>query len=249
MVNKIINEKIAAYWNKRGETYVRSWQSVAKKRLSELETGLVRKAITSVRSKDKKSSIKTLDIGIGIGRISNEILKHNVAHYGTDISETMIRYCQEKYRNNEKVRQLKIHDIHNPLPKEWGKFDIVTAYRVLSYTPLLKKQLMNIYNAMNKGGILIFTYPNKYSSTIFPKILYRKSWLGYEIGYNELKKIVKNAGFSKCRIVGFSRLLDTFYDKSNNDISANVLFSIEKFLSLILGLTLFVRLFYVTCKK
>lgn len=240
--------KVATYWNRRGETYDRSWQSIAKKRLSEMETALVRKAIMSVSNNGKKRSVKVLDIGVAIGRICDEIIKHDVSLYGTDVSKTMIEYCQKKYKNNKKVKELKIHDIHNQLPKNWGTFDVVSAFRVLTYTRQLPKELFNIYRSMNAGGILIFTCPNKYSSVIFPKMLH-KHRLGYDLGYRELKKIVEDAGFSKYHIGGFSRLLDTFYDRCNTEFSTTILFAIEKFLSLLLGQKLFVRLFYVTCKK
>lgn len=240
--------KIARYWNKRGETYSKSWQSTAKKRLSNMETDLVHKAIKSVEYNSKKSSLKILDIGVAIGRICDEILKHNAVLYGTDISQTMVQFCQKKYVKNKKAKQFKIHDVHNPLPREWGKFDVVTAFRVLAYTRQLPKELRNIYNAMNNGGILIFSCPNKYSSVILPKILHRNR-LGYEIGYKELKKIIENVGFTEYQIGGFSRLLDTFYDRSTSERSTKVLFAIEKFLGAILGPTLFVRLFYITCKK
>lgn len=243
------NNQVANYWNQRGETYNRSWQSVAKKRLSQMETGLVKKAITALSKKIKKRPIKTLDIGIAIGRISDEILKYDVNHYASDISQTMIQFCKEKYKTNKKVKQLKIHDIHDLLPKDWNQFNIVTAIRVLSYSPHLHKQLVNIYNAMEKGGILIFTYPNKYSLTMLSKLLHRNNRLGYETIYDELKKIVENVGFTEHQIIGFSRLLDIFYDKSNSNISTNILFSIEKFLNAMLGSTFFTRLFYIICKK
>lgn len=245
------SDKVATYWNKRGETYSRSWQSVAKKRLSIMETGLVHKAFASLKKSSKKNKIRSLDIGIGIGRITKEIIKYNVEHYGTDVSETMIRFCQEKFKNNKKIKLLKVHNILKPLPTSWGRFDIVSAYRVLSYNPnsQLAHELANIYKAMNPGGIFIFTYPNKYSSAFLPKMLNGKSRLGYELSYQELREIVENAGFSKYHIVGFSRLLDTFYDWSNNDFLADILFAVEKLLGLILGPTRFVRLFYVTCKK
>lgn len=241
--------KVASYWNKRGKTYDRSWQSVAKKRLSELETDLVEQAIVKVSKHTGKKRVKVLDIGVAIGRICDTILKHQVELYGTDVSQTMIDYCQKKYRGNKEVKQFKIHDIHQPLLKDWGKFDVITAFRVLAYTPYLQVELANIYSAMNPGGVLIFTYPNKYSSALLPKMLYSKNRLGYEMSLSELKAIVEKAGFSEYSIVGFSRLLDTFYDKSDNQFLANLLFVIEKFLSIILGPTLFARLFYVTCKK
>ena len=84
---------VTDYWNKRGETYSRSWQSVAKKRLSSLETGLFKNAYKSIITTSNKNPVKVLDIGIAIGRISDVILKYDVSLYCTDISETMIRLC------------------------------------------------------------------------------------------------------------------------------------------------------------
>ena len=235
---------VADYWDKRGETYGRSWRSVAKKHLSTWELNLVKQAF-----KNKKKTIKTLDIGIGTGRVSDEIIRHRVTHYATDISQAMIDYNRKKYRNSKRVKILKVHDILNPLPKNWNEFDLVTAYRVLSYYPQLKTILKNIRRSMNDGGILIFTYPNINSSVAISRFINHQGWLGSEIGYNELRKIVSDAGFSECRIVGCSRLLDVFYDWSDSHLTANLLFGIEKVLALIFGPTRFVRLFYIICKK
>ena len=115
---KKIDNPVTTYWNNRGETYSKSWQSVAKKRFSQMETGLVKNVLSSLSRKFKKKPIKTLDIGIAIGRITDEIIDYNVIHYATDISQTMIQFSEEKYKANKKVKQLKIHDIHNPLPKD-----------------------------------------------------------------------------------------------------------------------------------
>lgn len=240
---------VAKYWDKRGGTYDRSWQSFAKKKLSQLETDILEKAIDDIEYSKSKKSIKVLDIGIAIGRICDSILKHNVQLYGTDVSQTMVDYCRKKYKNNKKVKELRLHDIHRPLPKSWGKFDVVSAYRVLAYTPHLKKELTIIYNSMNKGGRLIFTYPNKYSSALIPKLIYSKDRMGNEMTEGEIRKIASRVGFSSCQIGGFSRLLDTFYDLADNKITTNLLYGVENILQIILGRTLFVRLFYVTCVK
>lgn len=249
MVAKIVNQKVAAYFDKRGESYDISWQSVAKKRLSKFETGLVRRAIESALKNSGGGRIKTLDIGVGTGRIAEAILDYNVEHYGIDVSRVMVDYCREKFKGNEKVKQLEVHDIVNPLPEGWGKFDAVSAIRVLSYTPSWQKEIRNIYEAMNPGGVFVFTFPNKYSSAFLPKLLLKKEVKGYETTRGELKKAVENIGFPECQIGGFARLLDTFYDWCDSGVSASVLFAIEKILGRILGPTLFVRLFYVTCKK
>ena len=249
MAAKIVDQKTADYWNKRGETYSISWQSVAKKRLSKLETDLIRGVVGLASKSSGSGRIKTLDIGVGIGRISEVVLEYEVEHHGIDISQTMIDYCGEKFKGNDKVKQLMIHDIVNPLPEGWGKFGVVTAIRVLSYTPLWRKKLRNVYEAMSPGGVLVCTFPNKYSSILVPKMLLNRELPGNEISCSELKRAIEEAGFSEYRIEGFSRLLDVFYDWCDSEFSANVLFGIEKVLGSVFGPTLFARLFYVTCKK
>lgn len=247
---KIINKKVANYWNKRGETYSKSWHSLAKKRLSNLETDLIEKVIRLREddNRNKKDKLKTLDIGIGTGRITEVILKHNTVHYATDISKTMVKYCREKFKNNSKIREIIVHDVLTPLPRKWGKFDVITAIRVLSYSSKWQEELNNLYQVLKPGGFLIFTFPNKYSS-VFISHLKRRSIDGCEISIRELRNALRKIGFSSWNIVGFNRLFDSFYDLCDSKTSADILFMIEKMLSFIFGKTLFVRLFYVTCKK
>ncbi len=251
MVEKIVNREIADYWDKRGETYVISWKSAAKKRLSELEIGLVRGAIESVRERSGGKRMRTLDIGIGLGRISEAVMEYAVEHCGIDVSRTMLDYCREKFKDNKKLERLVLCDILNPLPEDMGKFDVVTAIRVLSYTPLWRKELENIYDAMNPGGVCVFTFPNRYSSILLPRLraAAHGKYAGPAVTYRELETAVRGIGFSECRIRGFTRLLDVLYDWCDSEVSAGNLFGIENFLETILGPTLFARLYYVICKK
>ncbi len=245
---KTSTKKIADYWNMRGETYSRSWQSLAKKRLSLMETDLVTNVIKNL-SAGKKRPIRVLDIGIAIGRISEQILKCNVELYGTDISETMIKICQEKFRGNKEVKKFALHDVHNPIPSGWGTFDVVTAFRVIAYSPQWKKELRNIFDAMRPNGTFIFTFPNRYSSHWLSTHIIRRKLDGVTASLNELKKALYEAGFSHIQITGYSRLLDSFYDWADTKISSDMLFSFERLLEKLLGPTLFVRLFYIICQK
>jgi len=249
--NKIIDQKTANYWNKRGKTYSRSWQSLAKKKLSKMETDLVEEVVQLRQEKTKRNKLKTLDIGIGTGRITQEIIKYKVEHYGTDVSETMIEYCKEKFRENSKIKELIVHDILTPLPSRWKKFDVITAIRVLSYSSKWPEVVCNLYKSMKPGGFLIFTFPNKYSSMFISKtILWRKKQTPYcDVSKKELEKVIKKIGFSEYKITGFFRLLDIFYDWSDSKNSTRVLFSIENMLDLLLGKTFLTRLFYIICKK
>ena len=245
-----MNQEVAAYFNKEGGNYSGAWKSVAKKRLSDLEVVLVRQAIEKARKNFDEGQIKTLDVGIGTGGISEVVLEYDVGHCGIDISQTMVSYCREKFKNNQKIKRLAVHDILNPLPDDWGRFDLVTAIRVLSYTPLWQTAIRKIYEAMTPSGVFIFTFPNRYSSMLLSMMLPGRKQLGRMTCSNrELRRTLKNIGFSECRITGLNKLLDTFYDRCNGDASASVLFAIENLLSSVFGESLFAREFYVTCKK
>jgi len=246
---EIIDKKTADYWNRRGETYETSWASVAKKQLSALERHFISNAIKLI--KKKNTTVKSLDIGIGTGRISKVVLRHNFKHYGIDISKTMVDYSRGKFKNNTKIKQIAVHDILNPLPEKWGKFDFVSAIRVLSYTLLWQKELRNIYNSMTPGGIFIFTFPNKYSSMSFSRLIHHRNMKTTycDISKRTLEKAIRKVGFSEYNISGFSKLLDIFYDWSDSKASARILFSVEKILNLLLGKIFLTRLFYVVCRK
>ena len=161
----------------------------------------------------------------------------------------MVDLCQEKFKNDPKVKHLKVHSILDPFPEDWGKFDLVTAIRVLSYTPQWRKELSDIYETLNPGGVLVCTFPNKYSSILLPKLLLNRDLPGNEITYGELKEALEEVGFSGIKIRGFSRLLDVFYDWCDSERSTSILFGIEKVLGQIFGPTLFARLFYVVCER
>ncbi len=242
-------KRTADYWNKRGGTYATAWASVAKKRLSGLETDLISEVLKSHQKDVGGRRLKTLDIGVGIGRISQAVLEHNVEHYGTDISPTMVDLCRERFKDNPKVKEFLVHDILESLPESWEKFDLVTAIRVLSYTSEWRQELCNIYEALNPGGVLVCTFPNKKSLILLPKIFLKRELPGNEVTRGELKKALEEVGFSEIKIVGFSRLLDIFYDWCNSEISSSVLFGVEKVLEAVLGPALLARILYAVCKK
>lgn len=251
MSGNAINQKIAIHFNQRGENYSNAWMPIAKQHLSSLEIDFIHEVIMRKIEELNGKTIRTLDIGIGTGRISEAILKNNVEHYGTDISETMVNYCKSKFKSSKKVKQFMVHDIADPIPESWGKFDIVTAIRVLSYTPLWRKMLINIYKTMNQGGIFIFTFPNKHSSMLLSSLLWkRRHSIGSEmVSEKELIMAIKESGFSKYQISGLNKLLDTVYDLCNDKISANILFKTEIILKKLFGQKFLTREFYVKCKK
>ncbi len=249
MVAEIINQKTARYFDEWGEDYSKAWESVARRRLSDFETGLVRRTIEWELERSNGRSIRTLDVGVGTGRITEVFLNYNVEHYGIDVSSVMIARCQEKFGNSEKIKRLQVYDIVNPLSGDWGEFEVISAIRVLPYTSQWQKALKNIYRALKPGGVLVFNFPNKYSSTTISKIVVGDKDQSYGSSYGELKQVLTEIGFSKIEITGFARLLDVFYARCDGKVSADILLAVEDFLRKVLGPTLFARLLYFTCER
>lgn len=247
MNTKAAVKKVGDYWDMRGKTYSKSWTSVAKKRLSEMETGIVKNILEELAKKRK--TVKVLDIGIAIGRICEEILKFNVELYGTDISSEMVKICKARFRKNKNAKDFLVHDIHQPIPKNLGKFDLITAFRVISYSREWKKEIRNVYEVLKPGGIFIFTFPNIYSTHTISTKLIRRQLDGCSVSSKELEKGIKKAGFSSIKIIGFSRLFDVFYDWADSKEKSDFIFSVESILEKFLGKKLFARIFYAICTK
>jgi len=246
---EVINQKTAKYFDEWGDDYSHAWKSVARRRLSEFETGLVRRAIELAFKNFGGGCLKTLDIGVGTGRITEVFLDYPVEHYGIDVSAVMVNHCQEKFKSVEKIKHLVVCDIVNPLPGDWGKFDVVSAIRVLPYTPQWREALQNIYQTLKPGGIFVFNFPNKYSSAIIPKVVRGGKDQSCASSYGELRRVLAEIGFAEVKITGFARLLDVFYARCDSEFSANILLTVEKFLRAVFGPTLFARLLYCTCQK
>lgn len=241
---------VAALFNEKGGKYGEAWSSLAKNRLSKQEISFILSAIESF-FRNNTIPIKTLDVGVGIGRISQPISKLNVEHYGLDISEAMVGFCREKFKGNNKVKEIIVHNISEPLPRSWGQFDVITAIRLLSYTKDWSKKMENLYSALKPGGVLIFTFPNRRSLMAVTSLKWgNKGEVGSQmVTRGELRKALREAGFKKFHISGMNKLFDFLYDVCDQKIPANILFGVEKMLDILFGKTFLTREFYVVCIK
>jgi len=245
----IKNSDIAAFYNDHGTGYSDSWSSVAKQRHSAFEKSIVVQAIQNAQALlSSGRRVRVLEIGCGTGRIAEAILAEDVAYYGIDISSEMVSICENRFSDNQNVT-FAVYDIANGLPTEWGTFDVIVAIRVLYYTGTWQANIRQAYSLLNDGGYFVFSFPNKYSSTIVPKIVFAHDHVDYQTDYKELHKLVLDSGYSEVAITGYARLLDTFYDLCNSITSSRFLHAIERMLRGLLGNTFLARMFYVTCKK
>ena len=233
------------FWDDLNKKYSDGWTSLAKQALSEREMSFIIKYLT-----DCKPEV-ILDIGIGTGRILDGIVNNSnqsVKIYGLDFSEKMISICRDKYKNNNKIKDVMVCDISKEDINFRGvsKFDFITAIRVLKYNKNWKDILKKIKNILSKNGIFIFTMPNHNSINRFAR---------YKVPYwrttrKEITKVLNKTGYSIIEIRSFTKIPDYFYDvAANNKILVKLLICMEKLLELLLGKIFLGRILFVSATK
>lgn len=232
-------------FNKMNKNYSRSWNTAAKQNISRFELDFIHKNIK--RLLRRKRILKVLEIGAGTGRITEQLLNYNIQYYGVDISDKMLSIVKKKFGGDTKVKDLKICDISIKEPFKGVKFDLIVVWRVLYYCQNWREIIDKFITKLNKKGMIIYCMPNLYSSALLGKLLVLRSPIhGYFTTKKEITNIMVKNNMSDVSIQGYARLLDVMYDCSSSDIWAKIMNDCEKLFSLILGKTLFVRMFYIS---
>jgi SAM-dependent methyltransferase len=226
-------------WNDIGSDYEEYWNSISQEELSNKEINFIKNYLP-------KEPIAILDYGVGIGRILDVLLQNSQDGskvYGYDISSEMIKHCNNRFGRTNKLAELKVIENVEEI-KGKNFFDFISAIRVLKYNHNWEDILQSLFWSLKKGGIIIFTFPNKNSVTAMsnPSSILVKRSVG------EMEIILDKYDMRLIDVEGFSRLPEFFY-RMRSKFSANSLMLMENFLDSILGKKLFEReLFYVAMK-
>ena len=202
-----------------------------------------------IRLTKGRNKIKILEVGIGPGRIANEILKYPVEYYGLDISNKMIEVFKKRFTGNGKVKKLIVADIALSEPYKNITFDCIVAMRIIYYSKNWKQVISKLTNKLQKGGTIIFCMLNRNSTALLGKLMGDGEIKGYYSTKNELTTILAENNLTCIRISGYARIPDLIYDLAKTKSSAKVVSVIEDFLRGLLGDTLGARMFYVVAKK
>ena len=147
-----------------------------------------------LEKKYKGKNIKILEIGCGAGNNLIEIanLDKNWETRGVDISDNMINYCKNKYKNNKNIN-FGVLNIEKDIIKQ--KFDVIILLGVVGYLDSNERAFQNINKMLKKNGDLLFTFGNKKS--IFRKIrnLYLSA-LRHEL-FTKTRKIIRDKLLNK----------------------------------------------------
>jgi len=232
--------KNKSHWDTLGDNYSHAWEKKVKQWMSERELNFISDYF-------RKENMVVLDIGIGNGRILDYHVKSGYAKeiYGIDISEEMVKISQNRFKNNEHVRNLAVCDISREALPFHTKFDFITSIRVLKYNKNWTDIVNKCVAQLNPGGIFLFTMPNKYSINFFSR---------YHIPYyltkkSELVMVAEKNDTAVLNIKSLTRIPDFLYELTNNFIYVTFLKLLELFLETLLGKTLFGRILFIVVKK
>jgi len=120
-----------------------------------------------------------LEIGCGIGTVTNHLTQKGFSVIGTDISEAAIEYGRGKYPN----ARLEAHPAENlPWPSE--SFDVVLSFDLFEHIPDTDRHLGEVRRLLRPGGLYLFQTPNKFANVIFETIAHKG--LGWRIAHPSL---------------------------------------------------------------
>ena len=229
-----------SYWNNVGEEYSLSWQSSPKQALSQSELHFISSQLNNSRGE------RIIDIGIGNGRIIEEILKSNRAKeiFGVDSAASMVTLCKKRFKDNSEVLDLKVVDISTEDLPFSGYFDFVTSIRVLKYNENWRDIVPKVVNRLSLNGIFIFSIPNKNSVNRFAKF----SIPTYKSNVKEIYDLAEKSNFEVIEISGFTKIPDKVYELYANK-DGNSLITLEKLLGKVFGPINFSKELFVVIKK
>jgi glycosyltransferase involved in cell wall biosynthesis/trans-aconitate methyltransferase len=202
---------------------------------------------------------KILDLGVGTGRWSRELVKLGNDVIGVDISDKMLEVAR---KNIPSDRFKTVNSDMESLPFDDEEFDAINCIRAVKYA----KNYGNVFHGMNrvlkKNGLLVLEVSNKtlliaplyYIAKVLQLFKFNKGIFNYLshiklFSKGEIKKELQHAGFKVTGVKTIFVVPATIYAKIKNQQVFSVINLSEKILSKFLPLSLFSRSFVVIARK
>lgn len=101
---------------------------------------------------------RVLDLGAGDGRLLALVMAAHPEAEGvaSDFSQPMLDACRGRFAGNDRVRVVE-HDLDEPLPGAWGRFDAVVSALAIHHCAHDRKRALygEIYDAIEPGGAFV----------------------------------------------------------------------------------------------
>jgi ubiquinone/menaquinone biosynthesis C-methylase UbiE len=118
---------------------------------------------------------KTLEIGLGQGADSIQLIDRGAIYFGIDLTEESVRRVKERFSLfDNKYEEVKIANAeHIPYPDNF--FDVVYTHGVIHHSPAIDKIVAEIYRVLKPNGqaVIMLYHKNSYNYYISIRILRR----------------------------------------------------------------------------
>lgn len=134
--------------------------------------GHILNELDAIDFKDKK----VLEIGLGQGADSMQIINRGAIYHGIDLTEESVRRVKERFQLFDKpYESVHVANAENiPFPDQY--FDIVYSHGVIHHSPQIQKIVSEIYRVLKPGGKAVV-------------MLYHKSSYNYHISISILRRM------------------------------------------------------------
>src|SRR5215203_6034511 len=118
---------------------------------------------------------KTLEIGLGQGADSMQIISRGAIYHGIDLTEESVRRVKERFRLFDKQYANVCVANAEDIPYQESSFDIVYSHGVIHHSPNIEKIVAEIYRVLKPGGkaIIMLYHKNSYNYYISISLLRR----------------------------------------------------------------------------
>lgn len=186
-------ESIQATYNEQAATYDQSRLKTAfQRRFDAAERSVIRRHLPNLKT--------ALEVGVGTGRLTNELLAKAETVTAVDISENMLVEVRKKYpqARNLELRCVNAHEL-SQIPG-YGAFDAVMSFRMLPHIDNIVELLRLLRNAARPGGIIIADFWNPISYTYWKKR--GSSVYNHYVTYREALIMLRNSGLELTVVEG-----------------------------------------------
>jgi ubiquinone/menaquinone biosynthesis C-methylase UbiE len=118
---------------------------------------------------------KTLEIGLGQGADSMQLINRGAVYYGIDLTEESVRRVKERFHLFEKPYQEVTVANAEKIPYEDNSFDIVYSHGVIHHSPRIGAIVAEIHRVLKPGGqaVIMLYYKKSFNYYISIGLLRR----------------------------------------------------------------------------
>jgi ubiquinone/menaquinone biosynthesis C-methylase UbiE len=172
-------EEIKNFWNQNpvGENFVEYGDGGLEffKRYDEFRYRTEGHILSELDKIDFKNK-DILEIGIGQGADSMQIVKRGANYYGIDLTETSVQRIKDRFRlSNLPFKEIQVANAENiPYPDNY--FDIVYSHGVIHHSPNIEKIVSEIHRVIKPGGKAVI-------------MLYHKNSFNYHVSISVFRRV------------------------------------------------------------